>query len=173
MNTFDGNASKTDISMKTSYLLFFALCASLLTSCIAVDPYAGGNYSSGSSYGDSDDGYYDRSYNRPSSYGYGGGGYQSSTYGYGSGYGNRSCSVCGYNPCRCAQHSNHGHTTHRAPVVCEDDHHDNRSSSRSSSSRKDDTFIYKGSERNAPEGRHSRDWYKERGYSLKKLEKAD
>ncbi len=152
-----------------------ALC---LTSCVPLDdPYfaggGGGGYSSGStgyarSYSDyggsSSQRYYnDDGHNHGGSYGsHQPHGYVSSGYGYSSS--SRLCSVCRRNPCVCRQHNdNHGSSG-------------NHSSSHSNNSSDEKKYEYRGSVGRGdskPEGNHTRDWYKERGYPLKNLRPAN
>jgi hypothetical protein len=157
--------------MKISLLrfIFGLLAVFTLASCVALDdPYYGGYGSGYSGYSSS---YYQSSpshYDRPV---YGGGYYNRPYYG-GSGY---ACSRCRRNPCACSHGQSHyGH-----------DHDYRRSSSSSSSSRSSSSnrsasgqlknekgnllYRYSGGGRGAPEGNHTKDWYSERGYDLKKL----
>lgn len=93
-----------------------------------------------------DDGYYSETYYRPaSSYG--------SSYYYRSGH---RCSICGYDPCRCSHRSSSHH---------HDDDDDDRK-----------IKLFGGSQRgkpDRPEGWHSVDWYKSRGYNLKNYSYKD
>jgi hypothetical protein len=100
----------------------------------------GGSY--GSSYydGDYDDDYYSGS--RSSSY-------WGSGYGYG-GYSHSRCSRCGYYPCRCSHSHSSGGGGH--------DHDSEK------------IKLTGGNQRgkpSRPEGYHSAEWYKDRGYNLK------
>ncbi len=114
------------------------MAAAVLTSCIATDPYGYGSYDN-AYYGGGGGGYGSRPYY--------GSGYYGSGYSHGSGY---RCSVCGHNPCTC---SHRGH----------DDRHDH-------GGHDDATYrLSGGSQRgkpNRPEGSHSADWYRKRGYNL-------
>ena len=169
--------------MKTSLRLLLSLTAALLlTNCVALDdPYYGGSYSSGytTSY-PSGGGYYNGPdyYDSRPYYSGGGGYYNRPSYYGGSSY---VCPRCHRNPCSCGYRGgSSGHYDH------DHDHDDyrrsnsnNKSSSssngnRSTSGQKKDSsggLLYKyGSSRNgAPEGNHTKDWYAERGYDLKKL----
>jgi hypothetical protein len=123
---------------------------------------------------------------------YGGGGFGGGGYGYNNGYGYgggpfigaRGCPSCRRNPCICG---NNRYFTGRSnsnncDVHDHDDHNRSRSSStgrssssRSSSSNDDQLFRYRGSVSRGdtkPVGNHTREWYKDRGYSLKNLEKV-
>ncbi len=120
--------------------------------------YAGGNYGG--------NGYSNTVYRPVGGFGnpglgYGGfGGFGNG--GFLGGGGNRCCSRCGYNPCRCSGGwSNHDHDHDR----------DHRSSSdRNSSSERQYRIIagdLKGKQK--PNDFHSLDWYHDRGYSLEKV----
>jgi hypothetical protein len=160
--------------MKKALLRTLGLCSILLSfvSCVTgpMDTYPSGGYSSGGYSGpyNGNGGYYSDPYaNRPyygsmtTGYGWGGGGYG-------------ICNVCRSNPCRCGS---------RSTVHHHDDHCDlpqrRSSSSRSSSSRSsssDSLWRYSGSVGRGdtkPEGNHTREWYKERGYDLSKLKKVN
>jgi hypothetical protein len=181
--------------MKNLLLRTLAAFAALfgLASCVGIPlpmdaysdpgPTRGGYYDSSSSSGYYDDGsYYSPSYSRPSTF-YGGG--LSTGYGYGRGsYG--VCSTCRRSPCCCSngrttyrnydQHSSH-HDTHSATGHDDHRHGTTRKSSSSGSSNSSDTkWRYSGSAprgSSKPQGNHSREWFKDRGYSLKKLQKVD
>lgn len=169
--------TQTPKDMSAAFLRFVsgALAALFLASCVAYDdPYYGG-YSGGysSSYYQSTPSYGSSYYSRPS--------YGSSYYNrpyYGGGYSSYTCSRCRRNPCSCSRGSHYGHSHH------DHDHYrrSSSSSSRSSSSSsnrspsgqlKNDKgnllYRYSGGGRGAPEGNHTKDWYSERGYDLKKL----
>ena len=173
--------------MKTLLLPFASaiLLACSLTSCVPLDdPYfAGGGGYSGSTttrhytdYGSSSR-YYDNGADYGSSYGRSYGGYDSgsryydsrprSSYssglGYSTGYGyssnSRVCNTCHHNPCTCSHHSGAAH-------------HDDDDHRHSSSSSNDNKYHYSGSVGRGdtkPEGNHTREWYKEHGYSLHNL----
>lgn len=179
--------------MNTSLLrLVCAISAlMLLTQCVAWDdPYYGGGYSSGYS-----SSYYDGPsyYSSPSYGGYYGGGYYSRPrpyYGYNSSF---LCPTCRRNPCCCRNHSSHSHSSsnnsshHHSASRSSSSSRDRdigligrgfgqttRSSSSSSSSQRRDSdgdklYRYSSRDKDMPKGNHSKDWYKDRGYDLKKL----
>ncbi len=155
---------------------FGTLATFLLASCMVYDdPYYGGY---GGGYGD---GYVSSSYqstpyyNRPSY----GGGYYNRPY-YGGGYHGYTCSRCRRNPCCCPRNGGyygHNHDDH------DRDHRSSSGSSKKTSSSSSNRspsgqlkneqgnllYRYSGGGRGAPEGNHTKDWYAQRGYDLKKL----
>jgi hypothetical protein len=173
--------------MKTSLLRFILSlsAAVLLTQCVVPeDPYySGGFQSSSPAY-----------YTRPSTGFFGSPGYFGDP-GYfggtGFGFNHRLCSVCRRNPCCCRSNGGHNHPTR--PAFRADDHRDHdhdrsrgvvasmngrssssRSSSSSSSSQRRDSdgdklYRYSSRDRDMPQGNHTREWYKDRGYDMGKL----
>jgi hypothetical protein len=134
--------------------------------------YYGGNNYGGNSY-------YGGGYNRPTTFIHSGYGYGSGYYGGGVGV----CTVCRRSPCRCARTTT---TSHHHDDHCDVRGNTGRSPSRQSShnhgrsssdDKKDDTkWRYRGSApagKPKPEGNHTREWFKDRGYSLKKLQKTN
>ena len=168
--------------MKKAILRTLGLCSLLLSfvSCVTgpMDTYPSGGYSSGgysngyNGYNGSGDYYSDPYANRR---------YQGSmTTGYGWGGGSYGiCNVCRSNPCRCGARNTtqHHHDDHcDLPQSRSSSSSRNSSSNRSSSSNSDSLWRYSGSVGRGdtkPEGNHSREWYKERGYDVSKLKKVN
>lgn len=136
-----------------------------------MDTYPSGGYSSGGyNSGYNNGGYYSDPYaNRPY--------YGSVTTGYGWGGGNYSvCQVCRRNPCCCAAHAHHHDEHNHASQSRSSSSRGNSSSNNRSSSSNDSLWRYSGSVGRGdtkPEGNHTRDWYKERGYDVSKLKKVN
>jgi hypothetical protein len=160
-------------------LLLLALSLVGLVSCITpMDTYSDPMYSSGGGggyYGAGSSGF------MSSGVGFGGGpGYYGGGPGYyGGGAGCYTCQVCRRSPCACSRRSvapcyTGGNRVH-------DDHHDDHdrsprrsTSSRSNSSSSEQKYYFSGTPRRGqgvPEGNHTREWFKERGYQLDKLRK--
>ena len=146
------------------------------------------SYYSSPTYVDNDFYYYDGgsypSYYRPS--------YGSYTAGYSYYRGSSSCPICHRSPC--GGHSGRSNSWRSPSSSSHHDHHDDhryvsptpsrsifsRSNDhddhRSSSSNSKTEYRYSGSVqggRDKPQGEHSKDWYKARGYDLSKLKKAN
>ena len=158
-----------------------------LNSCVGPMPMDG-QYSSGPSYGPSYASDYDTPYYNDSDFYYyeGGprpyymGGYTSVIVGNSYYRGRGSCPICHHSPCYGhngrassfrSSHHDYGHDDHRYVSSSHSSGPFYRSSSPSPSSGGHTLYRHEsaGNNRGAPQGEHSKDWYKDHGYSTSRL----